>query len=242
MKKILYILILASLSANALSGELRLEGAVTDFSRNEIAIPGDKGDLFDTTEGDWKQKNAASYRVYYTHQLSDKSSLRFLYAPLSTSFTGSFDKDTNFNGETFSQGKAKVNYKFNSYRVGYLRQLHKSETLLMNYGLIGKIRDAKIEVSQGGVSSSRKDLGFVPLLHFDLKYNFYQNNSIFFDFDGLAAPQGRAIDCGLFLQRKWLDLYEVFAGYRFLEGGADNDKVKTFSFVNYYTLGVSVNF
>ena len=78
--------------------ELRVEGAVADFSRNEIAVPGDRGNLFDTTEGNWKQKNGAAYRLYYTHLLSDKSSLRFLFAPLQTSFEGTFDQTTNFNG------------------------------------------------------------------------------------------------------------------------------------------------
>lgn len=145
----------------------------------------------------------------------------------------------NFNGQTFSPGSAKVNYRFNSYRLAYHRELRSSEKLKMNYGLVLKVRDAEIEVVQGSLASSRKDLGLVPLLHFDLKYNFYQDLSVYFDIDGLAAPQGRAFDGGLFLQRAFMDKYEVFAGYRFLEGGADNDKVKTFSYVNYYTLGLS---
>ena len=91
------------------------------------------------------------------------------------------------------------------------------------------------------MSSSRKDLGLVPLLHFDIDYNFYQDLSLYFDLDGLIAPQGRAFDGGLFIQRN-LNNYKVFAGYRFIEGGADNEKVKTFSFVNYYSAGFSINF
>lgn len=240
MLKLIYLL--TFISINSFAGELRFEGALTDFSRNEIAIPGDKGDLFDTTEGDWKQKNGASYRLYYTHPLDAKSTLRLLYAPLATSFEGSFSKSTNFNGQIFNPGPAQVNYKFNSYRLGYFRRLYQSESLIMNYGFVGKIRDAKIEVVQGVRSTTRKDLGLVPLLHFDLKYNFYEDLSIYFDLDGLAAPQGRAFDSGLFVQRNFQNRYEVFVGYRFLEGGADNDKVKTFSFVNYYTLGASFKF
>ena len=221
--------------------ELRIESAIIDFSRNEIAIPGDSGNLFNTADDDWKQHNSFAYRLYYTHKLDEQSSLRFLFAPLQTQFTGRFDNITNFNGQNFMSGDAKVNYKFNSYRIGYHRQLMKKDQLVLNYGLVAKIRDAEIEVIQGSQSSSRKDLGLVPLLHFDINYNFYKDVSLYFDLDGLIAPQGRAFDGGLFIQREYKQ-YKVFAGYRFLEGGADNDKVKTFSYVNYYTLGMSFNF
>lgn len=240
MKNILYSLLF--LSFPVFAGEFRIEGSIIDFTRNEIAIPGDKGNLFNTADDGWKQKNGVTYRVYYTHQIDEKSSLRILFAPLSTSFTGEFKNPTNFNGKIFNPGSAVVNYKFNSYRLGYIRKFYETEKLVMNLGFVGKIRDAKIEVIQGSSSSARKDLGFVPLLHFDAQYNFYKDLSLNFDLDGLAAPQGRAFDGGLFLQRGFQDKYKVFAGYRFLEGGADNEKVKTFSFVHYYSAGISLNF
>lgn len=240
MKNILFSLLL--ISSTSFAGEIRIEGSLINFTRNEIAIPGDGGNLFNTAQDQWKQKNGFAYRIYYHHKIDEKSQIRFLYAPLSTSFEGEFKSSTNFNGQNFNQGPATVNYKFNSYRLGYIRQIHKSDSVVMNVGFVGKIRDAKIEVVQGAVSSSRKDLGFVPLLHFDVNYNFYQDLSLLFDLDGLAAPQGRAFDGGLFLQRDFQNKYKVFAGYRFLEGGADNEKVKTFSFVHYYSAGIAINF
>lgn len=63
MKNLIYLLFFC-FSFHSKAGELRLEGALADFSRNEIAIPGDKGDLFDTTENDWKQGNASAFRLY----------------------------------------------------------------------------------------------------------------------------------------------------------------------------------
>jgi hypothetical protein len=35
---------------------------------------------------------------------------------------------------------------------------------------------------------------------------------------------------------------KVFAGYRILEGGADNDEVYTFSLFNYAVVGIEVRF
>jgi len=60
--------------------------------------------------------------------------------------------------------------------------------------------------------------------------------------DALAAPQGRAEDifAGIVVQagRQW----SIKAGYRFLEGGADNDEVYTFALVHYLAAGVVVRF
>ena len=60
--------------------------------------------------------------------------------------------------------------------------------------------------------------------------------------DALAAPQGRAEDifAGILVHtgKRW----SVKAGYRFLEGGADNDEVYTFALVHYLAAGVVVRF
>ena len=236
------ILILLFIFCNQIyANELRLETSVMDFTRNEIAIPGDSGNLFNTAKDNWKQQNGFNYRLYYSHKLDEKSQLRFLYAPLQTSFNGVFRNNTNFNGQNFNAGEATVDYQFNSYRVSYHKEFFNQNNLVMNYGFVGKIRDAEISVSQGNTTKTRKDLGFVPLLHFDSRYHFSEINSILLDVDGLVAPQGRAIDLGLFLERTIIKNHKIFAGYRFLEGGADNDKVKTFSFVNFYTIGLLIN-
>jgi len=234
-------LFLMLFSTSLFAHELRLETSYVDFSRNDIAIPGDTGNMFDTADSQWNQKNNLGVRVYYNHVLSENSSLRFLMAPLQTSFSGEFDSNTNFNGKQFVAGRANVNYKFNSYRVGYHKKWFSNESLLVNYGFVGKIRDAYIEVEQNGQSSRRSDFGFVPLLHLDARYFFNETYSFLADIDGLASPQGRAFDVGLFVERKFKNV-NGFVGYRFVEGGADNDKVKTFSFINLVTAGFSYSF
>jgi hypothetical protein len=36
--------------------------------------------------------------------------------------------------------------------------------------------------------------------------------------------------------------FKLKLGYRILEGGADNDEVYTFSLINYFAMGVMINF
>ncbi len=46
----------------------------------------------------------------------------------------------------------------------------------------------------------------------------------------------------LALHYRVTDAAELRAGYRFVEGGADNDEVYNFTFLNYASLGVTVHF
>ena len=62
------------------------------------------------------------------------------------------------------------------------------------------------------------------------------------DGDALAAPQGRAEDVLSAVAYQISDKFKIKAGYRILEGGADNDEVYTFSLFHYATLGIMINF
>ena len=48
----------------------------------------------------------------------------------------------------------------------------------------------------------RKYIGFVPLFHIRGKKEIATDLSFRFDFDGLAALQGRAIDLGVFIEKQ----------------------------------------
>ncbi|CAB5128823.1 hypothetical protein D3OALGA1CA_3095 [Olavius algarvensis associated proteobacterium Delta 3] len=54
------------------------------------------------------------------------------------------------------------------------------------------IRDAEIELSQPGVSTSDKNVGFAPLIFFSGEYAFAKRWTGILDFDGLAGGPGRA--------------------------------------------------
>jgi len=66
--------------------------------------------------------------------------------------------------------------------------------------------------------------------------------SLTFEGDALAAPQGRAEDVALSLSYDITEKVSFRLGYRLLEGGADNDKVYTFSLFHYAVAGLSYRF
>lgn len=239
MLKLIGFFLAVQLTTFAQAQELRVESGLVDFSRNDIRITGDSGDNLNTK--DFSQDSTVGYRIYYKHNF-DTSFIQLLYAPLETSFGGNFNAPKNFDGYSFSAGPAAINYKFNSYRLTYGREFLKNEKWLLNYGVVGKIRDAFIEVSQNGVTKRSSNVGFVPLLHFSGHYLISENYRFLFDLEALAAPQGRAIDMGLFGAYKINPTAELLIGYRVIEGGADNDKVYNFSLINQYSLGINWKF
>jgi hypothetical protein len=113
----------------------------------------------------------------------------------------------------------------------------------MAWGFTGKIRDAEVRLTQGALRESKSNVGFVPLLHFQANRALSENWLFRFDFDGLAAPQGRAFDLAFFIERslEWNNL-SAFGGYRTLEGGADNDEVFNFAWIHYAVLGLRGEF
>ena len=113
----------------------------------------------------------------------------------------------------------------------------KWENSSFNYwtGIVGKIRDAKISVTQGSNSKSYDNLGFVPLLAFGFDYKMTSQISLFSHTDALTAAQGSAFDSQLEV-RYLISNFGVSFGKRILGGGADNDEVYTFAqFDTYYT-------
>jgi hypothetical protein len=104
------------------------------------------------------------------------------------------------------------------------------------------VRDATIALRQGTLQRSDEDLGLVPLLHLYGAYHLSDRTTLIMDFDGAAAPQGRAVDVALRLQYELPSGWHVFGGYRTLEGGADNDSVYTFVWLHFATIGAGLRF
>jgi hypothetical protein len=109
-------------------------------------------------------------------------------------------------------------------------------------GFTAKIRDAKIELSQGGTTSKDTDLGFVPLLYLGADWQFSEKWHLLFDFEGLAGGPGRAFDSALKLQYDINDRWGISAGYRTLEGGADVESVYNFAWLHYAVISGSFRF
>jgi hypothetical protein len=213
---------------------IELEAGAVWQSRNDVQIPNDAtGTRFSLVDlvgkGPWP-----AGRLYLTWNISNRHSLRGLLAPLSYTGTGSFTEPVDFAGQRYVAGDpVEATYKFNSWRLGYRYRFMDRERLKLSVGFTAKIRDAKIELEQGAVTSKDTDVGFVPLLNLAADWRFNSRWHVLFDFDGLAGGPGRAFDVALKLGYDISDSWGLAAGYRTVEGGADVESVYNFAWFHY---------
>jgi len=184
----------------------------------------------------------AAGRVVLDWHLSAKHRLRFLVAPLGVDETGIAADPIVFQDTPFAPGEIHVKYRFDSYRASYRYVFHDSARWTWSAGGTLKVRDAEITLQQDGLVRSKKNTGVVPLLALEGEWRFAPRWFGLIDFEGLAAPQGRAIDVALKLGYDVTDHVTIAGGYRFLDGGADNDELYTFARFDYAVLGLTWKF
>jgi len=222
--------------------DIRVEGGGVWFSRNDVRIPGDSGTRFDMLDLTGKGPDPY-FRLYGTYDFNDKHSLRLTLAPLEVEGIGMLSEDVIFKGDVFSADTpTKGTYRFNTYRLTYRRTFRDRERL--NWGIGGAVlvRDAEITLEQGGRRQSEDDLGFVPLLHLYGEYRLSDKSFLVLDVEGAWSPMGRAIDMALMAQYDFDSGWYMAAGYRTLEGGADNDAVYAFAWLHYAQATVGYRF
>jgi hypothetical protein len=223
------------------SAELEL-GTVWQ-SRNDVRIPNSAdATRFSLTDvqghGPWPVA-----RLYVTWNIDSRHSLRALAAPLSVTETGRLPSTTSFAGTTFAAGvPTEAIYRFNSWRLTYAYRFRQGSRWGWWIGATAKIRDAKIELDQDGVSAAKTDLGFVPLLHLRAGYRLSDRASLVLDLDALAGGPGRAEDGSLKLYVDFPESWSFSAGYRTVEGGADVDEVYNFAWLHYAVASVAYRF
>ena len=222
--------------------EVTLEGGPVWFSRNDAAVPGDTGTQFNLLDLTDDGPDVAA-RIMVDTRIKERHHVRLTLAPISTEGTGTLNEDVLFRSTTFTtEAPTKAVYEFNTYRLGY-RYVWKDDLKWeLGAGATLLVRDAKIELSQNGVTETEEDLGVVPLLNFYARRGLSEEWSVIFDLIGAAAPQGRAFDGGLFL--RWQSDADWFgaAGIRSIEGGADNDTVYTFAWLTSAVFQVGYRF
>ncbi len=222
--------------------DLDIESGVVFSGYNDVRIPGKGGTLFSLSE-DLEADPGVFHRIRIFYNFNDRHHLGALYAPLSINYAGQLDRNLIFEGETFpANTPLEANYKFNSYRLIYRYDILRKDEIEIGFGVTAKIRDAKIAVKGDGLESEKTNVGFVPLIHFRLLWNITNKFAFLLDGDALAAPQGRAEDVLAALIIKASDKIDLKAGYRILEGGADNDKVYNFTQINYASVGAIFHF
>ena len=237
-------LVLSPLPASGAEGRWRLDlenGAV--FSGyNNIAIPGDTGTRFSLSK-DFKTDAGYYYRLRLTWQMATRHSLSVLYAPLKLSASGPAPFPIRFFGADFPAGASvRGTFMFNSYRLTYRYELVANEKWKVGIGFTAKIRDAAIGLEGGGLSAEKTNVGFVPLLNARIERQLSPKFSLLLEADALAAPQGRAEDVLLAVLYRISPALTLKAGYRFVEGGADNDEVYNFTFISYASIGLLIDF
>jgi hypothetical protein len=182
-------------------------------------------------------------RLYITWSIATRHRLRALAAPLAITETGILSAQTSFAGAVFDAGTpTEATYRFNSWRLTYAYRLYQGSRWAWWIGFTAKVRDAKIQLSQGGTSASKSDVGFVPLLHVIGWYRISDRWRLILDADALAGEPGRAEDVALKLHVDLSDRWSLTAGYRTVEGGADVDEVYNFAWFHYAVASVSYGF
>lgn len=228
--------------AESLRWDIGLETGAVWQSYNDVQIPGDSGTRFSLSDLAGNGP-LPFYRLELFYNLADKHQLRFLIAPLGYTEDGMLDKNVDFDGQTFIAGEnTEVTYKFNSYRATYRYLFFNDQKWYWHVGGTLKIRDAEIAMKQDGVSASNTNVGVVPLLNLYGEYRFANRWRLIVDFDGLASPQGRALDLGLKVNYDIEKNWYLGGGLRVLEGGADNDKVYSFAQFNYAVISAGYRF
>jgi hypothetical protein len=228
-----------SLKAQAL---IDLESGLVFTGYNDVRIPGDEGTFF-SLKDDLIPKTEFFYRLRLNYTIKSRHTLSLLYAPLETTSEGSVTKDIFFEGEVFPANSELVGtYKFNSYRFTYRYDIVLKPKFEFGLGLTAKIRDAEIALSSPGLQSEKTNVGFVPIINFRLLWKVNDKFGLLLDGDALAAPQGRAEDVLIAATYKVSDNFRIRAGYRILEGGADNDEVYNFALFHYASVGLCYTF
>jgi hypothetical protein len=181
-------------------------------------------------------------RVVLDWPLNEKHRLRFLLAPLGIDESGTSSQPIVFRNTTFAPGPIDVKYRFDSYRASYRYVFYERERWTWSGGGTLNVRDAEIRLQQGALTRVRKNTGVVPLLALEGAWRFAPGWFGLLDFEGLAAPQGRAIDVALKLGYDVTPDITVTSGYRILDGGADNDDLYTFARFDSAVLGLTWKF
>lgn len=228
-------------SANA-QATLDLETGFVFPGYNDVRIPGNQGTLF-SLNGNIKAKTTMYYRLRASYKIKNRHTISLLYAPLKIKSEGSNPNDILFEDRLFTNN-TPINgtYKFNSYRLTYRYDIVNNPKFILGLGLTAKIRDASIGLSSANLTAKKTNFGVIPIINFRLWWKANSKFGLLLDGDALAAPQGRAEDVQIAGTYKISNQIGIRAGYRILEGGADNDEVYNFALFHYATVGLTYTF
>ncbi len=238
------LLVALSLAVRPVAAEgfrLDLETGAAWQLRNDFAVPGTEGTRLSIDEADRGPFLAA--RATLWAELGERSSLRLVAAPFRAKATLTPESAVEFDGATFAAGEPlDATWVFDSWRLSYVWRFRSSGPVSFRAGLTAKVRDARIELAQGGFSKAKSNTGFVPLLYGGVRWQMTPRLAFDLEADGAAASQGRAVDVAARVEANVSPGVDLFLGARTLEGGVDGDEVYSFAWLAYGVGGVSIRF
>lgn len=222
--------------------EVAVEGASVWPTRADVRIPPDGGTEFSVPDIAGTTP-AAAWRVELGVDFNERHGVKLAYAPLHVDGSGTLATPVFFAGETFAPAvTTAATYKFNSYRATYRYRFFRGDTWSWRVGFTAFVRDARIALDQHGRAAEDTDVGFVPLGYLSAEVTPSPRWRVLLEVDGSAAPQGRAFDVVALVGYRPTPWWEVAAGYRTIEGGADVDTVYTFAWFNAAVVRTAIRF
>jgi hypothetical protein len=221
---------------------VNIQGAGAFTGYNDVRIPG-KGGTDISFSDDLAADAALSGRVEIGYLVGTRTYVGIMASPLRVDSHGSVDHEVDFAGTSFPAGtQLDGTFRFDSYRLTWRYKFSPWQSFDLWLGLTAKIRDAGITLEGGGLRAEKTNTGVVPLINFLAEWRIAPPWSLRLAGDALGVSQGRAEDVLLAIVRDLGASTKLFAGYRILEGGADNDEVYTFSLFHYLVAGVEARF
>lgn len=223
MKKIFVVFSVSCLmSFELLASQINLEVGRIKTSHNRFQLPNEKVNEVQLPEGEY----STSYRLRGTFDLKGDKFLSFLYAPFQGDYKFRSDNSFKFDNSNFAaNADTKVDYKFNSYRVGYFQRFSPKKDFKYWLGGVLKVRDAKIKVTQGDLRDSYSNVGLVPLIGIGAEYFLQDDISLFSHIETLGFDKGYAYDFNAEMRYYLNQKNAIGFGYRTFGGGVDNDKL-----------------
>ena len=173
---ILFLLLFLKISVNA-QAIIDIETGAVFNGYNDVRIPGDKGTLFSLND-DLKAKTKIFYRLRASYKIKSRHTISLLYAPLETKSEGSITNDIFFEGVIFPANiPLNGTYKFNSYRLTYRYDIVNKPKIVFGLGFTAKIRDARISLSSLDMAAEKTNVGFVPIINFNLFWKIDENTT-----------------------------------------------------------------
>ena len=248
MKKKTIVFLLASISILIFNADisaqwfLDFENGLGMSGYNDIQIPRDSGTFFSLTD-DLQTDPSYFFRIRLGYRWKSKHTIFAFAAPLTLRAEGTVDEDLEFFEETFPANTSlNAQYTFNSYRLTYRYDIVRKPKWQVGIGFTAKIRDAVVKVEGDGKSSEKTNVGFVPLIHFRILWQFQKDWGLLLEGDAAAAAQGRAEDILFALKYSLNEKVHIRVGYRIIEGGADVEEVYNFSLIHFLSAGLTITF